>query len=602
MDVPGMSTDKSRPCTKDRSRSRPLTGQEIAEIVNDSDSDGYELDIYEESEIDNSIVPDEEDDITLPEPQSSRSRKRTRGAATDTELGWNTDIIKTLNKPRFCGFSELNSDFVSPDSSPIDVFNLFFGQEMYEKIQIETNRYATQQINKRQEAGPIGKKSIYSLWKDVSIREIKIFFAIVIHMCLVRKPELRDYWSTTPILQTNYASALGMSRDRFLAILTMLHLNDNESRIPRGQPGYDATHKIKPLLENLRQQFQMVYAPCEEVTIDEAICAFRGRIFFRVYMKGKPHKYGMKIYELCEAQSGFVFNLEIYTGAHETDATYNSPFNVVDRLCQPLKHLWHTVYMDRYFTSPALFDHLWNSQTKAVGTVMSNRREMPKQHFSKKLKKGEKLSAQRDHLLAVKWRDVRDVHILTTANNDTMVELPRTRGDHQKTKPSAVADYNKYKIGVDKSDQMLSYYSFQRKSVKWWKKLFFHLFDLTLVNAHIIHRKKSRPAEKLRLHKFLQRVAEGLVAEVGQELAVESQQNMAGRLVGRDHFMNRIPATNSKQKGWSQRTCKVCADKTKYQTGKAAHKYTTFYCKTCNVGLCLGECFEVYHTKQQYWV
>jgi hypothetical protein len=33
-----------------------------------------------------------------------------------------------------------------------------------------------------------------------------------------------------------------------------------------------------------------------------------------------------------------------------------------------------------------------------------------------------------------------------------MVETPALRGAHQKTKPSAVLDYNKYKIGVDKSD------------------------------------------------------------------------------------------------------------------------------------------------------
>jgi hypothetical protein len=65
-----------------------------------------------------------------------------------------------------------------------------------------------------------------------------------------------------------------------------------------------------------------------------------------------------------------------------------------------------------------------------------------------------------------------------------MVETPVLRGGHQKTKPSAVLDNNRYKIGMDKSDQMLSYYFFQRKSVKWWKKLFFHIFDLALVNAH----------------------------------------------------------------------------------------------------------------------
>jgi hypothetical protein len=89
-----------------------------------------------------------------------------------------------------------------------------------------------------------------------------------------------------------------------------------------------------------------------------------------------------------------------------------------------------------------------------------------------------------------------------------MVETPVLRGVHQKTKPSAVLDYNKYNIGVDKSDQMLSYYSFQRNSVKWWKKLFFHLFNLALVNAHILHWKKC--TKKFRLLKFIEKWQKGL--------------------------------------------------------------------------------------------
>jgi hypothetical protein len=52
--------------------------------------------------------------------------------------------------------------------------------------------------------------------------------------------------------------------------------------------------------------------------------------------------------------------------------------------------------------------------------------------------------------------------------------------------------YNQYKIGIDKSHKMLAYYSFQRISVKWWKKVFFHTFDLLMVNVHILQNKKIR--------------------------------------------------------------------------------------------------------------
>jgi hypothetical protein len=94
--------------------------------------------------------------------------------------------------------------------------------------------------------------------------------------------------------------------------------------------------------------------------------------------------------------------------------------------------------------------------------------------------------------LTIKWKHIRDVFILTTAHEEVLVEAPSSRGAHLKIEPAAVLDYNKYKTGVDRSDQMLSYYSFQRKTIKWWKKLFFHLFNLAVVNAHILHNKTSK--------------------------------------------------------------------------------------------------------------
>jgi hypothetical protein len=45
------------------------------------------------------------------------------------------------------------------------------------------------------------------------------------------------------------------------------------------------------------------------------------------------------------------------------------------------------MYMDRWFYSPKIFDGFWGCKTKAVGTVMSNRKKMPKHAFTKKLKK-----------------------------------------------------------------------------------------------------------------------------------------------------------------------------------------------------------------------
>jgi hypothetical protein len=221
------------------------------------------------------------------------------------------------------------------------------------------------------------------------------------------------------------------------------------------------------------------------------------------------------MFELCEAKSGYVYNLEVYSTAHPTNSEHNTAVSVIDRLCDKIKGKGHSVYMDRWFSSPKIFHHLCACKTKAVGTVMSSRKEMPKEAFSVKLKKGEKISRQRDHLLAIKWKDTCDVFFLTSAHQDETVEAPSSRGTH-KIKPTTVLDYNKYKTGVDRSDQMLSYYSLERKTIKWWKKLFFHLFDLAIVNAHILHTKTNK--KKLLLEIFYEKLLKDCLLVPAQNL------------------------------------------------------------------------------------
>jgi hypothetical protein len=48
-----------------------------------------------------------------------------------------------------------------------------------------------------------------------------------------------------------------------------------------------------------------------------------------------------------------------------------------------------------------------------------------------------------------------------------MIAAPDSKGEKKKQKPRAVMDYSNSKSDVNTSDQMLSYYSFERKSVKW---------------------------------------------------------------------------------------------------------------------------------------
>ena len=273
--------------------------------MNDSDSDAGSFSELSESDtckVNSPFSSSSSEEVF--QPETDRGTKRIRRALpkranTDFELGWK-EQIQSVEKPAFSGLPGINKNFqITQDSSPWDIFEIFFSPEMFKLIQKETNQYAKQQINKKKQEGSLSPKSVFALWNTVSQQEIKKFFAIIIHMSVLRKSSLRDYWSLRPIIHTPYAASVGMSRDRFLAILTMFHLNNNDAKAARGQPGYDPLFKIRPVIDTLVPKFQDVYTPEEKLTIDEAICPFRGRIFFRVYIKGKPHKYGIKMFELC---------------------------------------------------------------------------------------------------------------------------------------------------------------------------------------------------------------------------------------------------------------------------------------------------------------
>jgi hypothetical protein len=80
-----------------------------------------------------------------------------------------------------------------------------------------------------------------------------------------------------------------------------------------------------------------------------------------------------------------------------------------------------------------------------------------------------------------------------------------------------------------------------------------------------------------------------LLASAGTEIQVQGQTSSpAGRFVGRDHSVYRIPAKQAKLEGKYQPSCYVRRDRSKGQTTKTVKKCTTLYCRKCNVGLYEG--------------
>ena len=96
--------------------------------------------------------------------------------------------------------------------------------------------------------------------------------------------------------------------------MKFLHLNDNTKYVPKGQPGHDALFKLRPFLESLLANFRRLYTPGRELSIDEQMISFKGRLSFLQYMPKKPTKWGMKAFVLADSNTGYVYNWKLYTG------------------------------------------------------------------------------------------------------------------------------------------------------------------------------------------------------------------------------------------------------------------------------------------------
>jgi hypothetical protein len=56
---------------------------------------------------------------------------------------------------------------------------------------------------------------------------------------------------------------------------------------------------------------------------------------------------------------------------------------------------------------------------------------------------------------------------------------------NDKSCSKAIADYSKFIGGVDTANQLRSYYERDRRSKKWWHRLFYDLLETSQVNPWI---------------------------------------------------------------------------------------------------------------------
>ena len=142
-------------------------------------------------------------------------------------------------------------------------------------------------------------------------------------------------------------------------------------------PDPDRLWKIRPVISAVVAACRTLYRSNREISIDEAMIAFKGRSLMKQYLPKKPIKRGFKVWVRADSHNGYISQFECYTGKKGDTAEAGLGGNVVIRLTRDLVGKNYHLYMDNFFSSVSLYKSLLLDKIYSTGTLRSNRRYFP---------------------------------------------------------------------------------------------------------------------------------------------------------------------------------------------------------------------------------
>jgi hypothetical protein len=405
-----------------------------------------------------------------------------------------------------------------------------------------------------------------------------------------------------------------MSCDRFVQLRNNLHFVDVSAKPANCT---DKFFKTRPLIETVRQF--CLKTPLEEnISIDEQIIPFKGRLNIKQYMKGKPNPWGIKVFLLC-GKSGMPYDFLIYQGGTtEINQKMVQKFGfggaIVLHLSKRISNPGHKLYFDNYFSTYQIFEVLKEMKINAAGTVRINRFAHPPFLSDKDIKnKGrgfsDEVESRDGNVVLTKWQDNKPVFVGSNFVGKG-VEKSVNRWDKTKKEyipvqqPEVIQLYNDCMGGVDLLDQLISYYRIFIKSRKWTLRVVSHFIDFA-VCASWIQYKNTLTAKHVDKNEILDLLNFRLT--LAKEMtSVKSGIRKRGRPPSESQ--NESPQSS---KTWDKRPLPMVQFDSidhipDYDQNVARCKNTKciykshIFCGKCNVHLCLNKdrnCFRAFHTK-----
>jgi len=512
-------------------------------------------------------------------------------------------------------------------SSAFDILKLLIDGELIERMCSFTNRYAneSQYANTRR----------FDRWYDAVPAEMWSWIACVIYLGVCKVNNREAAWSRSSIFgQPSLYSR--MSLERFEAIARCLHVEAphalDEAERTRRMNG-DAFWQIEAFARALSDNFTNYINVGQFMDLDECTCGFRGRHRCRCFNPKKPKKYHFKQFCINCAVTGYIIAFYWYRGKTEQrpprmPATLWPLVHLVERINaltnNRLKVGNHVMATDNWYTSlqAARFCHA--TGLHYVGTLRSNRINsaspppgviFPKSAATRA--RGSyachKVSSGSFSVYVTPWADNKVVHMMhswptyvaTCYRNHKQGTAPRGVAYEKKAidRPTIYHNYNEAMGGTDLHDWLLAEFRSSFRCRRWQPKVIVHMLQQAVVNAHILFRLKHASPRSRTLFDF--------VTELLAEIPIYKRRDEARA----DANVAFQPVTSQSRWWWSQQRVRRTSgthtpDVVSRPRGGNGHqtetrkrcKYcmrslTNLYCTNCDVHLCGGDCWRLFHSE-----
>ena len=316
--------------------------------------------------------------------------------------------------------------------------------------------------------------------------ELLRFFDIILISGYHSLPSEQDYWSNQADLGVPDVS-VSLSTKRFLQIKSMFHLVDSREL----ENNSNKIAKVAPIYDTLNSALSQYEISHKFLSVDESMVPYYGRHSCKMFIRGKPIRFGYKIWCLC-GENGYPYHLSIYTGKSDNSVAplgtrvVQGMVDVVREHSDPMKH---ELFFDNFFTS---YNLLEDQNVKAIGTVRENRtlgatKKMKTLKEMKRSKRGSFDFCSDGKIYFCKWNDNYVVNIGSNHVSHLLVQTVKRRVKKDSnvsiTQPQLIKKYNLGMGGVDVMDRLLGSYRPITQGKKWYWSLIINAINISVVAA-----------------------------------------------------------------------------------------------------------------------